>query len=888
MSADEERPVEPLETWFKTKPYWERLLWKLASQCDQLSADQITQCYDQLCVAVGLRAADEGELPDIAFDTIYDAKASPTEVKPKIRIQEITDIRRVNALANDCVLSCGPHLTLVYGRNGSGKSGLARLLANACFSRGKRDVLPNLRSNSATSAKAGAKFVIGDVKGGPPNSIDYELDAYHADLKRFAVFDEQSVHIHLDESNKVTFVPPSIAIFDKVAAAIAQLEHHVAQERATRRRANPFSLLFADPNEQSDVATFCRGINEGTPDARLEEVIAFNDDVDNAEIATLENTISDKRSLNVPAQKAQLADDKSSLDIFHRTLKEWIGPLTASKAQQINEAIASLHEQEQVVKRLGVSSLDDGVLASIGSPEWMALLRAAKSLYEAERKLLERDPQNCMLCHQPLQEREQELFQKYWRFLEDDAEAELVRIEQGLRTTLVNLREAKLNRPRFAETDHAVRVLTAADLGHLEELKAKVSSLDNVLDSWIAALDTKSALASTEVAEADLSCIADLSNQLAERRKNLADPTSEIMDLERQLLSLKHRRKALPLRSEALDYLAYRRWLAKIDKVSFAGIKAATTKKRTETFLVGVGTEYKALFNRELATLGCDFNLVLHTSGEQGRTVKEYRLEFAEDYSPTQVLSEGEQNACSLADFLAEVQIDTANCGIVLDDPVSSLDHERKELIAKRLVEEARHRQVLIFTHDIAFMRKLVDSARNESVPLESHWIRKIAGTPGHIALHSSPKLASAAALKADAIAAVKDYTSMEAKKQEEAVGIALDYLRSACEALVEEYLFAKSIQRYDDHIRIQNLEETVFDQPLTQRVVDLHGELSALILAHNLSDEMREDAVDIDDFTSVLSKFNSVEADLKSARSAAKRARERRNESEKTARGGW
>jgi energy-coupling factor transporter ATP-binding protein EcfA2 len=37
--------------------------------------------------------------------------------------------------------------------------------------------------------------------------------------------------------------------------------------------------------------------------------------------------------------------------------------------------------------------------------------------------------------------------------------------------------------------------------------------------------------------------------------------------------------------------------------------------------------------------------------------------------------------------------------GIVLDDPVTSQDHQRKTLIAKRLVAEAANRQVVVFTH---------------------------------------------------------------------------------------------------------------------------------------------------------------------------------------------
>jgi len=72
------------------------------------------------------------------------------------------------------------------------------------------------------------------------------------------------------------------------------------------------------------------------------------------------------------------------------------------------------------------------------------------------------------------------------------------------------------------------------------------------------------------------------------------------------------------------------------------------------------------------------------------------------------------QNACSIADFLTEVQLDPNNCGIIFDDPVTSLDHERKDKIAQRLVMEAAQRQVVMFTHDIAFMSQLAKTCGQE------------------------------------------------------------------------------------------------------------------------------------------------------------------------------
>ena len=64
--------------------------------------------------------------------------------------------------------------------------------------------------------------------------------------------------------------------------------------------------------------------------------------------------------------------------------------------------------------------------------------------------------------------------------------------------------------------------------------------------------------------------------------------------------------------------------------------------------------------------------------------------------------------------------------GIIIDDPVSSLDCQRTRHVARRLVAEARNgRQVVIFTHDLVFYHELRFVAAEENVPTICHWIRR-------------------------------------------------------------------------------------------------------------------------------------------------------------------
>src|SRR5690606_36597571 len=74
---------------------------------------------------------------------------------------------------------------------------------------------------------------------------------------------------------------------------------------------------------------------------------------------------------------------------------------------------------------------------------------------------------------------------------------------------------------------------------------------------------------------------------------------------------------------------------------------------------------------------------------------------------PHLVLSEAEQRMCALAYFFAELQQSGSTSGIVLDDPVSSLDHNHRTAVARRIVEESAVRQVIVFTHDAVFLGEL-------------------------------------------------------------------------------------------------------------------------------------------------------------------------------------
>lgn len=96
-----------------------------------------------------------------------------------------------------------------------------------------------------------------------------------------------------------------------------------------------------------------------------------------------------------------------------------------------------------------------------------------------------------------------------------------------------------------------------------------------------------------------------------------------------------------------------------------------------------------------------------------------------------EVLSEGEHRCIALAAFLAELSMQPVASTVILDDPVSSLDHTRRGAVAKRLVHEATKRPVIVLTHDIVFLLFLQEQADQEKVGFTARFLDREKGALG-------------------------------------------------------------------------------------------------------------------------------------------------------------
>jgi hypothetical protein len=229
----------------------------------------------------------------------------------------------------------------------------------------------------------------------------------------------------------------------------------------------------------------------------------------------------------------------------------------------------------------------------------------------------------------------------------------------------------------------------------------------------------------------------------------------------------------------------------------------AITKKSGEVTRAVVTKKLKESFQNELSSL-CFRQVEVElkeNGGSEGVLYHKLILTRAPGVDLHKVVSEGEQRCLSIAAFFAELSTADDASGIVFDDPVCSLDYRWREGVARRLVEEAKQRQVIVFTHDVVFLLFLKQVAEEHQVEQLDQHVRQLTTGAG-VTVEELPWVAKSIKgkigyLKQELQSAEKLHRSGEQDRYEQNAKNLYGFLREAWERAIEEVLLCKIVERY-------------------------------------------------------------------------------------------
>ncbi len=695
MSTIETVPVvaDDFETWLNGRPKWLQTAARMIIDSKrQLNPDEV-RTLARLCK---LEAKDEA---DPGFLTVTPGTLSQVANRPLLRIEEILDVHGLNAIKAGAHLPFGKsNLSVIYGQNGTGKSGFARLLKEICGSRSKDEIRSNVFDPTPTPCRAHFKVSI-DSK---PADVHWDVPSGpHKALRHAQVFDSKAAQQYMTrteacyEPSRMKFVSALIVTADAVSAELSR-------EKALLSKALP---AIPETLGHTAEAKWLQGLKSATTNASIDKECLYTDLLDRERVEN-EALLAEKdiagRLLTITKEKTALKNIETAMSALQLGLSD----VAAGELENLkNSAVKARNTSEEAAAAI----FGKAELEGVGSATWQQMWEHARA-YSNGAAYAENSFPNvsadsrCVLCHQSLDEEAKVRLGGFEKFVTDGLETTAKKAENSFT-------DRKKRLPALpAQADWIVQMSTLGfeepdGIAWLGTLKARLDQI--VLGSPASTLE---AFDWTRINEAAKTKSADLITEEASLSALMKDEHRQVMHDRVQCLQAKQwlSQNKTSISAERTRLIA----VAAIDKASRSAATNALTTKKNDLAKTELDAGYQARFIEELKLLGGHRIPIapLSKSGGKGKITFGLNLVGAHgSHGLDYILSEGETRIAALAAFLADTTGSNQLAPFIFDDPISSLDQDFEEKVVERLVSLSATRQVIIFTHRLSLV-SLVDA----------------------------------------------------------------------------------------------------------------------------------------------------------------------------------
>lgn len=838
MSLEPINPIEAVREWGNSveEKWLSELVGRVLNKASFLDSSDVNELLDMLLVEKKLiQKADR--LP---------ATSKPQEIQPKkelpvtvraLLIKSLKEVKGVNAIVSKSEIEFHPKLTVFYGENATGKSGYVRIFKRASDSRTKEDVWDNIhikKSKNICSAKF--QFEI----DGQITPIEWEGVSRQYPFTNIQVFDNKCVKVFLTEKLDFGFRPYGFEFFEMIAHGVNQVKEELLARIKLIDVENRCKQLFISGTAVYQTVS---NMNASLTEETIKKLAVFGDVEKKALLAKDE----ERKALESNQLRVKvLRQEKSVIELVLKALVAVTTFVNARYVARTESIVKQFAEKKKEAEAVGSASLKKYLIPNFETEEWRAFITKAE---EYIKKLPQSKdyPQNgseCVYCRQPLGESAFELVRAYRLLLNSKQNEELNKINEAIRELINELAKLDLRFPRLNDEDkkYIESSLNAVSSGLYEKIVRCCEEANN-LKTQLQDMANKRiwqgplAIAIQDYEKYVNDLLAKKNNEITSLDINDKQLLASLASVRLAIAELRDREKLVQYQSEVIDYLNRLQWVEAAQKTQKSISTRAITELSKKVWDSLITENFKTQFDVERTALQAppvDFSF----PGDIGVTKRRKSIEGLENIDD--FLSEGEQKAIALADFFAELKISNKAFPVVFDDPVSSFDHIRRDLIAKRLIEESKRRQVVVFTHDIMLLSYLNRYASGDEA-VYYHWIQKDSEGCGKISCQDSPMLDSLDFRIKKVESCIERAKLLTGSSKEDEVKKGYANLRSAYENFVIEKVFKRVIQRFDEQIKMMRLREIKYRDGLLDEVQAKFEELSRYIDAHSHSDASRQ-----------------------------------------------
>ncbi len=825
-------PFEEMLHWASGRPAWQQdALHRLAKR-GELTEDDLSALRLQIEAAEGLPTPDgPPEAVPLAAEHLSEAASNA----PKTVLASLGPVSNVDRLqpGQPPMRFAVNGVTLIYGPNASGKSGYCRITKQLCRSLSPGALRGNVYDGGQSAPpEVGVAFRVGGDDE-PKTELSWRgNDPPPAELARISVFDTASARVYVDRERKIEFLPYELDLLNKLGLAARALD------RGFKSREDALNISVNTPLPVG----YSEGTNTYQLIAKLVPATALGDLPSEQELRNLA-AWSEQDQVELDRLVDESKNDPQTMSRLRREARQALQTLQTDIAD-IGEKLGdpaieglSQKQQDAVTKSNAAESSAHDLfkgepIPNVGSEVWRQMLKYARE-FAAEVFPDRAPPQiatagQCVLCQQDVDEAAAERLAAFDDYLAGRAAEEAAAAQRDFVTAVAEIQGlAVKTRPTVAATLAGYAALTeqrknnAETIGaYFEKAGARLQTVKQILNRQAyeelgvqdALLDSPAQLIDDEIAALDTEMAA---------LERLERDDEAVRQRSQQYADLADRKRL----SEGIDVVVERRnHLEERQRVGacraqcrLTAITQQITRRRREILTPSL----RSALEDELKALQLThIPLNLTDRGDLSDSIVEVSLSAQQRIANnSEVLSEGEQRGLALGCFLAELDEIGGDHGIIVDDPVSSLDHTRMDVVARRLAEEAaKGRQVIVFTHNILFHYMLRSMARRAGVACHEEWMTSLGNDRfGIIDDAQKPWQMKPVTERLQEIARIRrsleksGYDHTDERFRDSVIDL-YTKMRTTWERIVEEILFNKVVQRFRPEIMTQSLRAACFD----------------------------------------------------------------------------
>ncbi len=686
--------------WIQERPTWVKYAAKQLIDSGEINLEDIKKL-----VELTINDAKEEECEHIPIEDLSFDQSSTNEIK----LTSISDIHGINALSSQKPLEFGnKNLSIIYGRNGSGKSGYVRILKHLTGSRNPGRLLSNVYESRPTQQKCKVSYEINDQS----KQVDWEKsDGPIEDLLSVDIYDTSTGVIYLEDENEVTYEPPLLRFFSElidISQVIGNEIESIINQKISQKPTLPPEY------HETELGKWYQDLSSELDEEKIIVKVKW-DEEDEEDLTRLKDRVGTES----PREKAdQLLAKRKRLINFVLKSIEHVKKLSVKNCAKIIDLNKLLQKKEKVAEAAAKELFSSSPLDGIGSDIWEELWEKARTYsesiaYHGQNFPVTEENARCVLCQQELSDEAKGRFISFEEYVKGETNKEIEQLSEKLDKLLKEVSNLPNKELVLTELD----AIGIDDKGQRE----KIVEFYDLLSKRAGELNTYDKTEELTSLSNEMDLIIEARRHAGKLLKQanlfLKDAENGNREEIQSLLKEIETRKWLSTQSGAIKKEVERLTeLEILDKAKKITNPASLSRKKGALAEELITEAYINRFNEELASLGaCNVNVDIKKTGvKKGQVLHEIQLLNTEKQEPSEVLSEGERKIVTLAAFLADVTGKEIPAPFIFDDPITSLDEDFEDKVVNRLIELSKKRQVIVFTHRISLVVKLQDDAKKE------------------------------------------------------------------------------------------------------------------------------------------------------------------------------